>query len=132
MKKIILCFLIAVMLCSCSKNINKEETINNINIDGNGEYTTDSGISAKIDKFYYKDNSSTVNLIVKNNNDYDVYIGEYSVMVYDKDNKLLGVYTLNMNTTIKSGEETNQMFSANEDYSNASRIEYVFDDTKRM
>ena len=53
-------------------------------------------------------------------------------MVYDKDNKLLGVYTLNMNTTIKSGEETNQMFSANEDYSNASRFEYVFDDTKRM
>ena len=62
------------MLCSCSKSINKEETINNINIDGNGEYTTDSGISVKIDKFYYKDNSSTVNLLIKNNNDYDIYV----------------------------------------------------------
>ena len=54
------------MLCSCSKSINKEETINNINIDGNGEYTTDSGVSVKVDQFYYKDNSSTVNLLIKN------------------------------------------------------------------
>ncbi|MGN1341629.1 MAG: hypothetical protein ACI4VL_00165 [Bacilli bacterium] len=132
MKKIILCFLIAVMLCSCSKSINKEETINNINIDGNGEYTTDSGISVKIDKFYYKDNSSTVNLLIKNNNNYDIYIGKYDVMVYDKNNKLIGIFTPNLNTVIKANTETNQMFSVANDYSRAYKFEYIFDDVKKI
>ena len=126
-----------LLLSGCGKDVNTNnekvlEDKKDINITQKEDTVGDTGLSVKIDSFYYKDNSSTVNLIVKNNNDYDVYIGEYSVMVYDKDNKLLGVYTLNMNTTIKSGEETNQMFSAKEDYSNASSFEYVFDDTKRM
>lgn len=137
MKKILLCLMFVLLLSGCGKDVNTNnekvlEDKKDINITQKEDTVGDTGLSVKIDSFYYKDNSSTVNLIVKNNNDYDVYIGEYSVMVYDKDNKLLGVYTLNMNTTIKSGEETNQMFSANEDYSNASRFEYVFDDTKRM
>ena len=137
MKKILLCLMFVLLLSGCGKDVNTNnekvlEDKKDINITQKEDTVGDTGLSVKIDSFYYKDNSSTVNLIVKNNNDYDVYIGEYSVMVYDKDNKLLGVYTLNMNTTIKSGEETNQMFSTNEDYSNASKFEYVFDDTKRM
>ena len=137
MKKILLCLMFVLLLSGCGKDVNTNnekvlEDKKDINITQKEDTVGDTGLSVKIDSFYYKDNSSTVNLIVKNNNDYDVYIGEYSVMVYDKDNKLLGVYTLNMNTTIKSGEETNQMFSAKEDYSNASSFEYVFDDTKRM
>ena len=137
MKKILLCLMFVLLLSGCGKNVNTNnekvlEDKKDINITQKEDTVGDTGLNVRIDNFYYKDNSSTVNLIVKNNNDYDVYIGEYSVMVYDKDNKLLGVYTLNMNTTIKSGEETNQMFSTNEDYSNASRFEYVFDDTKRM
>ena len=137
MKKILLCLMFVLLLSGCGKDVNTNnekvlEDKKDINITQKEDTVGDTGLNVRIDNFYYKDNSSTVNLIVKNNNDYDVYIGEYSVMVYNKDNKLLGVYTLNMNTTIKSGEETNQMFSAKEDYSNASSFEYVFDDTKRM
>ena len=137
MKKILLCLMFVLLLSGCGKNVNTNnekvlEDKKDINMTQKEDTVGDTGLNVRIDNFQYKDNSSTVNLIVKNNNDYDVYIGEYSVMVYDKDNKLLGVYTLNMNTTIKSGEETNQMFSAKEDYSNASSFEYVFDDTKRM
>lgn len=137
MKKIILCFMFVLLLSGCGKDVNTNnekvlEDKKDINITQKEDTVGDTGLSVKIDSFYYKDNSSTVNLIVKNNNDYDIYIGAYSVMVYDKDDKLLGVYTLKMDVTIKSGEETNQMFSTNEDYSSASKFEYVFDDTKRM
>ena len=114
MKKILLCLMFVLLLSGCGKDVNTNnekvlEDKKDINITQKEDTVGDTGLNVRIDNFYYKDNSSTVNLIVKNNNDYDVYIGEYSVMVYDKDNKLLGVYTLNMNTTIKSGEETNQM-----------------------
>ena len=137
MKKILISIMLVLLLSGCGSNNNKNDNDviddkKDIIIEKTEDTIDDVGLSVKVDSFYYKNNSSTVNLIVKNNNDYDIYIGAYSVMVYDKDDKLLGVYTLNMNTTIKSGEETNQMFSANEDYSNASRFEYVFDDTKRM
>lgn len=131
MKKIILCFLMIFMLCSCAKDLKKEE-VTNININVNKEYTTDSGISVKIDKFYYKDNSSTVNLLIKNNNDYDIYIGKYDVMVYDKNNKLIGIFTPNLNTVIIANTETNQMFSVADDYSRAYKFEYIFDDVKKI
>lgn len=131
MKKIILCFMLILLLSGCGKK-QIIETKKDINITQKEDTVGNTGLSVKIDSFYYKDNSSTVNLIVKNNNDYDIYVGEYSVMVYDKDDKLLGVYSLKMDVTIKSNEEINQMFSSNEDYSSASKFEYVFDDTKRM
>lgn len=137
MKKILISIMLVLLLSGCGSNNNKNDNDviddkKDIIIEKTEDTIDDVGLSVKVDSFYYKNNSSTVNLIVKNNNDYDIYIGAYSVMVYDKDDKLLGVYTLNMNTTIKSGEETNQMFSTNEDYSSASKFEYVFDDTKRM
>ena len=137
MKKILISIMLVLLLSGCGSNNNKNDNDvidykKDIIIEKTEDTIDDVGLSVKVDSFYYKNNSSTVNLIVKNNNDYDIYIGTYSVMVYDKDDKLLGVYTLNMNTTIKSGEETNQMFSTNEDYSSASKFEYVFDDTKRM
>lgn len=131
MKKIILCFMLILLLSGCGKK-QIIETKKDIEIIKKEDTVGNTGLSVKIDSFYYKDNSSTVNLIVKNNNDYDIYVGEYSVMVYDKDDKLLGVYSLKMDVTIKSNEEINQMFSSNEDYSSASKFEYVFDDTKRM
>ena len=115
------------MLCGCG---NKTDKLKDIDISEGSEYTTDSGISVKVDKFYYNDNSSTVNLIIKNNNDYDVYIGKYDVMVYDKDNTLIGSFTPNFNEVLKASSETNQMFSVNDDYSNAYKFEYIFDDVK--
>lgn len=137
MKKILISIMLVLLLSGCGSNNNKNDNDviddkKDIIIEKTEDTIDDVGLSVKVDSFYYKNNSSTVNLIVKNNNDYDIYIGAYSVMVYDKDDNVLGIYTLNMNTTIESKQETNQMFSAGEDYSNASKFEYVFDDTKRM
>lgn len=137
MKKLIISIMLVLLLSGCGKEVNKSDSDvkdnkKDIIIEKNEDTIDDVGLSVKVDSFYYKNNSSTVNLIVKNNNDYDIYIGAYSVMVYDKDDNVLGVYTLNMNTTIESKQETNQMFSTGEDFSNASRFEYIFEDTKRM
>ena len=137
MKKIIISIMLILLLSGCGKEVNKSDSDvkdnkKDITIEKAEDMIDDVGLSVKVDSFYYKDNSSTVNLIVKNNNDYDIYVGAYSVTVYDKDDNVLGIYTLNMNTVIESKKETNQMFSANEDFSSAFRFEYTFDDTKRM
>lgn len=110
------------MMCSCGKS--------DSGILDDGKYTTDSGIYVYVDSFSYEDGYSIVNLILKNNNDYDVYIGDYIVNVYDKDDKLIGVFNPNFDDVLKSGESTNQMFSTEADYSKAYRFEYKFDDVK--
>lgn len=127
MKKYILCLIMVFMLCGCGNKI--EERVD-IDISDGSEYTMDNGISVKVDKFYYMDSSSTVNLIIKNNNDYDVYIGKYDVMVYDKDNTLIGSFTPDFSDVLKANTEINQMFSVNDDYSDGYKFEYVFDDVK--
>ena len=128
MKKYILCLIMLLTLCSCGMD-NKS----NLDIDINSGISyddKDNGISTRVDKFYYKDNNSTMNLIIKNNNDYDVYIGKYSILVYDKDDKLIGSFNPEFNEVLPSGKETNQMFSTEADYSDAYKLEYVFDDVK--
>lgn len=122
MKKFILCLVMLFMMCSCGKS--------DSGILDDGKYTTDSGIYVYVDSFSYEDGYSIVNLILKNNNDYDVYIGDYIVNVYDKDDKLIGVFNPNFDDVLKSGESTNQMFSTEADYSKAYRFEYKFEDVK--
>ena len=128
MKKYILCLIMLLTLCSCGRN-NKS----NLDIDINSGISyddKDNGISTRVDKFYYKDNNSTINLIIKNNNDYDIYIGKYSILVYDKKDKLIGSFNPEYNEVLPGGKETNQMFSTEADYSDAYKLEYVFDDVK--
>ena len=128
MKKYILCLIMLLTLCSCGRN-NKS----NLDIDINSGISyddKDNGISTRVDKFYYKDNNSTINLIIINNNDYDIYIGKYSILVYDKKDKLIGSFNPEFNEVLPGGKETNQMFSTEADYSDAYKLEYVFDDVK--
>ena len=124
MKRYILCLIMVFMLCSCGKNDN------NINIKDDGDYTTSSGIGVTVDKFYYEDGSSNVDLIIKNNNSYDVYIGNYVVNVYDKNDNLVGTFNPNFDDVLKAGGSVTQMFSTKDDYSDGYRFEYIFDDVK--
>lgn len=125
MKKYVLCLVMLFMLFGCGKNDNDI----NINIKDSGKYTV-SGIDVTVDKFYYENGSSNVDLIIKNNNSYDIYIGEYKVNVYDKDGNLVGTFNPSFDDVLKAGDSVNQMFSMAADYSNGYRFEYVFDDVK--
>lgn len=131
MKKIILCLLTILLLVGCTKNKNEEN--NKVNITSNELEKTvlNEGISIKIDKFYYTDGYTTINLLITNNNDYDVYIGTYEVLVYDKDNNLLGIFNPVFNDNLESKTETNQMFSMEGDLSEAFSIEYKFNELRK-
>lgn len=132
MKKIILCLLTILLLVGCTKNKNEENNKVNITSDELEKTVLNEGISIKIDKFYYTDGYTTINLLITNNNDYDVYIGKYEVLVYDKNHNLLGIFTPIFDDNLESKTETNQMFSMEGDLSEAFSIEYKFNELRKV
>lgn len=123
MKKILLTLAVLLLLTGCgstkeieknitSDNIVKEEVIDNVTV--------------KVDKFYYKEGYTTMNLIIKNNKEESIYIDTYKVNLYDKENNLIGVFNPKFDNIIKSKEEVNQMFSIEGDYQNTDRISFEF------
>lgn len=123
MKKILLTLAVLLLLTGCgstkeieknitSDNIVKEEVIDNVTV--------------KVDKFYYKEGYTTMNLIIKNNKEESIYIDTYKVNLYDKENNLIGVFNPKFDNIIKSEEEVNQMFSIEGDYQNTDRISFEF------
>lgn len=133
MKKIILCLFMILVLAGCDKETSKNsDKIINIDINDKEKKDVIDGVTIELDNFNYKDGYSTVNLLITNNNDYMVYIGSYKVLVYDKDNNLIGTFNPNFDSSLIAGAKTNQMFSVQEDYTKAYRIEYKFDDIQKI
>lgn len=126
---IIILFILLLVGCSGDKEETKPE---NINIDDKIEAISDRGITIELDKFYYQDGYSTINLNITNNNDYTVYIGKYKVYVYDREDNLIGTFNPIFNASIRGGEKLSQMFSTEKDYSKAYRIEYELEEIEKV
>ena len=129
-KIIILSLFIILILCGCTKE--KENIANDIRINDKVEKISEQGVTIELDKFYYQDGYSTINLYITNNNDYDIYIGNYKVYVYDKKDNLLGIFNPIFNSNINSGKKQSQMFSIEADFSNADYIEYEFNEVEKV
>ena len=131
MKKIVLSLFMILVLVGCTKEKNKDQ-IANIDINNSKEEVEYENINIRLDSFTYKDGYSTINLLITNNNDYEVYIGNYTVKVYDEKDNLIGIFNPTFDSNIKPGYQTNQMFSVEADYRSAYRIDYEFNDIQKI
>ena len=123
MKKILLVLTIALLLTGCA---NKKEVQKDITSDNITKEVVIDNITVKVDKFYYKDGYTTMNLIFKNNKEENIYIDTYKVNLYDKEGNLIATFNPKLNDIIKANEETNQMFSISGDYQNVDKIDFEF------
>ena len=124
MKKIIYSIMIIILLTGCAKK-NNNIVKNNIDID-TADKEIYENVNIKLDKFYFQEDYTTINLIITNDNDYTVNIGNYKVLVYDKENNLIGEFNPNLEENINPHSSTNQMFSIQDDLKGATKIEYEF------
>ena len=132
MKKILIVIVILLLLTGCNKKkLDKENEITDNDLKSE-VLLENEGLQLKIDKFSYEDNYTTVNIIVTNNNDYDIYIESYEVYVYDKNNTLLGKLVPKFDSIIEKKEKTNHMFGAEINLSNAHHIDYKFINIKKL
>lgn len=130
MKKIIYSIMIIILLTGCAKK-NNNIVKNNIDID-TADKEIYENVNIKLDKFYFQEDYTTINLIITNDNDYTINIGNYKVLVYDKENNLIGEFNPNLEENINPHSSTNQMFSIQDDLKGANKIEYEFTDITKI
>lgn len=123
MKKVLLVLLVALFLTGCGST---KEVENNITSDNITKEEVIEDITIKVDKFYYKDGYTTMNLFIKNGKEEEVYIDTYKVNLYDKEGNLIAVFNPKFDNIIKSNEEVNHMFSIQGDYQNTDKISFEF------
>lgn len=123
MKKVLLVLLVVLFLTGCGST---KEVENNITSDNITKEEVIEDITIKVDKFYYKDGYTTMNLFIKNGKEEEVYIDTYKVNLYDKEGNLIAVFNPKFDNIIKSNEEVNHMFSIQGDYQNTDKISFEF------
>lgn len=131
MKKIIYVLLFVFLLTGCGKKNNNIPNTYDIQIK-DIEYNLEENVNVKLDKFYYQDSYTTVNLIITNNNNIAINIGRYIVYVYDKNDNLIGMFNPTLDTNIPANSSTNQMFSVNDDLRKADKIDYEFNNVTKI
>lgn len=74
-------------------------------------------------KYIYDGEYTIVYMEITNNNDKGVYLREFVVKVYDKNNELLGEFNPNPDYLIESGKTNDLEFFTKRDLSSAFRME---------
>lgn len=78
------------------------------------------------------ESNSEFNLIVRNNNDYQVRLNDYIVKLYNADNILINVFNYNNSTILEKGKECYMGFNLDIKYDNNYKIKIELPELEKI